>query len=100
MTQYRIRESVRSTHNPDGAIVLELQRGEMFSLNVVGSRILEMVKSRGELNEATIAEHISHEFSINREVAAKDVREFLQSLVGHQLIERPTLDVDIEGEFK
>ena len=87
VTQYRITASVRSTHNRDGAIVLELERGEMFSLNVVGSRILEMMKSSADLDEVNIAEHISHEFGISREIAAKDVREFLQSLVDHRLVE-------------
>lgn len=86
MTNYRIAGSIRSTHNRDGAIVLKLQSGEMFSLNVVGSRILEMVKS-GDLDEAMIIEHISYEFGITQEIAAKDVREFLQSLVGHRLAE-------------
>ena len=42
---YRVSETVRSSHNPDGAIVLDVQQGQMFNLNFVGSRILELLKS-------------------------------------------------------
>ena len=42
---YRVSNTVRSTHNHDGAIVLDIKQGQMFNLNIVGSRILELLKS-------------------------------------------------------
>jgi hypothetical protein len=36
---------VRSTHSQDGAIVLDIRQGQMFNLNFVGSRILELLKN-------------------------------------------------------
>jgi hypothetical protein len=41
---YRVSDSVRSTHGQDGAIVLDIRQGQMFNLNFVGSRILELLK--------------------------------------------------------
>jgi len=42
---YRISKGVRSTHGQDGAIVLDVQQGQMFNLNLVGSKILELLES-------------------------------------------------------
>ena len=38
---FRLSEQVRSTHNQDGAVVLDILHGQMFRLNLVGSRMLE-----------------------------------------------------------
>ena len=83
---YKVSENVRSTHNQDGAIVLDIRQGKIFNLNVVGSRILELLKS-GSSQSSTAAE-ISREFSIGRDLAESDVREFLQTLEKCRLVER------------
>jgi hypothetical protein len=57
---YRVSEGVRSTHGQDGAIVLDVQQGQMFNLNCVGSRILELLESGKE--EPDLVKVISHEF--------------------------------------
>ena len=41
---FRLSEQVRSTHNQDGAVVLDILHGQMFRLNLVGSRMLELLK--------------------------------------------------------
>jgi hypothetical protein len=82
---YRISESVRSTHGQDGAIVLDIQQGQMFNLNLVGSRILELLKIGA--TESTIADEISHKFEVSRDVAESDMREFIESLKQHHLLE-------------
>ncbi len=82
---YRVSETVRSTHSQDGAIVLEVQRGQMFSLNFVGSRILELLKSG--YSELEIVDKIGREFGVRRDLAENDVREFLQTLKERQLVE-------------
>ena len=73
---YRVSATVRSTHNQDGAIVLDVRQGQVFNLNFVGSRILELIKSGSA--ESDIVEKISREFDIGRDLAQKDVQEFLQ----------------------
>ena len=82
---YRVSDTVRSTHNQDGAIVLDLRQGQMFNLNFVGSRILELLKSGSA--ESAIVDEISREFSISRDLAENDVREFLQNLKKSLLVE-------------
>ena len=82
---YRVSDTLRSTHNQDGAIVLDVRQGQMFNLNFVGSRILELLKSGS--TESAIVDEISREFSVRRELAENDVREFLQNLKKCQLAE-------------
>ena len=82
---YRVSDTMRSTHNHDGAIVLDVRHGQMFNLNFVGSRILELLKSGS--TESEIVDEIGREFGVDRELAANDVRDFLQNLKKCQLVE-------------
>ena len=82
---YRVSDMVRSTHNQDGAIVLDVRQGQMFNLNLVGSRILELLMKGS--NEPSIVDEISREFDVNRSIAENDVWEFLQSLKNCHLVE-------------
>ena len=56
----KLSEHVRSTHNTDGAVVLDILHGEMYRLNFVGSRMLELLKL-GYTN-LQIADAVSREF--------------------------------------
>ena len=81
---YRVSGGVRSTHGQDGAIVLDVQQGQMFNLNRVGSRILELLESGSEESQIVIV--ISREFNVSQEVVADDVREFIAALRKHKLV--------------
>lgn len=81
---FRIPEHVRSTHSPDGAAILDVLHGQMFRLNLAGSRILELLKQ--EFAEPEIAEQLANEFGIDRVLADADVREFLEMLEKHHLV--------------
>jgi hypothetical protein len=78
-------ESIRSTRTEDGRILLDVCHGQMFSLNVVGSRILELVE-RG-WDEAPIAEEISRAYSTTIEVARADVHNFINALRKHSILQ-------------
>lgn len=82
---YRVSDRVRSTHDQDGAIVLDVRQGQMFKLNCVGSRILELLK-RGS-TESEIVDEITREFGVNRSFAENDVQEFFQNLKKCGLVE-------------
>jgi hypothetical protein len=82
---FMLREQVRSTHNQDGAVVLDILHGQMFRLNLVGSRMLELLR-QGH-TETEIVEQVGLEFSVDREIVASDLREFLVHLEKHHLIE-------------
>jgi hypothetical protein len=79
-----VSDGVRSTHGQDGAIVLDIHQGQMFNVNPVGSRILELLESGSA--EADIVETISREFGVGRDIVEKDVREFIESLRKHKLV--------------
>ena len=82
---YRLSNRVRSTHSQDGAVVLDIRQGQMFNVNFVGSRILELLKTGP--TESAIVDEISHEFGVSRDLAENDVRAFLQSLERSHLVE-------------
>jgi coenzyme PQQ synthesis protein D (PqqD) len=88
---YKVSDTVRSTHSKDGAIVLNIRQGQMFNLNFVGSRILELLKD--ESAQAEIVDEISRKFEVSRNVAENDVREFLQKLKKRHLVEECEPDV-------
>src|SRR5690348_11381664 len=83
-TKYTLSETARSTHGQDGAVVLEVHQGRMFSVNRLGSRVLELLKS--ERTKSEIANAISGEFEVSRDKVEKDLREFLAILAQHKLI--------------
>lgn len=82
---HKISDTVRTAHSQDGAIVLDVRQGQMFNLNLVGSRILELLKNGN--SESEIVDRISREFEVSRDVAKSDLREFLEALKKHKLIE-------------
>jgi hypothetical protein len=84
-TMYKVSDTVHSTHNQDGAIVLDVRQGQMFNLNFVGSRVFELLKSGSP--ESVIVDEISREFGVRQNIAEKDVHEFLQNLKKCQLVE-------------
>jgi len=82
---YKVSEGIRSTHGQDGAIVLDIRQGQMFNLNLVGSKILELLETGS--SESEIAAVISREFRAAPDLVEKDVREFLETLRRRKLIE-------------
>jgi hypothetical protein len=90
---YRVSEGVRSTHGQDGAIVLDIRQGQMFNLNLVGSRILELLETGA--TEAAIVDKISQKFEVRRDLAESDVREFIESLKQHRVLE----DSGLNGQY-
>jgi len=81
-------DSVRSTRTEDGRILLDVCHGQMFSLNVVGSRILELVEQGWD--EAPIAEEISRAYSTTIELARTDVRDFIDALRKRSILQANT----------
>ena len=80
-----LSEYVRSTHSQDGAIALDIREGKMFRMNLVGSRIVELLRTA--LSESEIVERLALEFAAERATVAADVREFLEQLRQHHLLD-------------
>lgn len=81
-----ICSAIRQTQTPDGAVLLDIERGQMLCLNPVGSKILELVGSGFE--EEEIASEVSALSGMNIKTVRTDVHEFLGTLTRHHVIER------------
>jgi hypothetical protein len=57
----------------------------MFSLNVVGSKILELIEQGWD--EARIADEISRTYATTIEVVRSDVRDFIEALHKHSILQ-------------
>ena len=65
--------------------MLDIRQGQMFNLNLVGSRILELLATG--TTESAIVDEISQKFEVKRDLAESDVREFIESLKQHRVLE-------------
>jgi hypothetical protein len=83
---YKLGETIRTAYGQDGAVALDIRQGRMFNLNLVGSRILELLQDGS--TESEIANQISREFNVGRDVAGNDLQEFLQTLNKYHLVEQ------------
>lgn len=81
----KLSEQIRSTHDQDGAVLLDIRQGQMFRLNPVASRILELLKLG--YPESRITDEISREFGADRETVKNDLGEFLAHLETYGLLE-------------
>lgn len=80
----QISETVRTAANQDGAVLMDISQGQMFSINPIGSRIWQELHDGRSPEE--IAEAIVTDFGISQEQALNDVNEFVQQLDGQELI--------------
>jgi hypothetical protein len=80
----RISETVRTAANQDGAVLMDIDQGQMYSINPGGARILQQLNDGRSPEE--IAETFVTDFGISREQALKDVNEFVHQLEAQQLI--------------
>jgi hypothetical protein len=87
---HKVSDAVRSTHGQDGAVVLDIRQGQMFNVNPVGSRILELLESVS--CEQEIVDAVSQEFNADIEMVKRDITEFLEALKAHQLVLGPGED--------
>src|SRR5260370_42457739 len=76
----------RETASEDGAVLLDIEQGICFSLNPVGLKIWELLKTHHSVDE--IADDLAQDFPVSRSQLFSDVIEFLQSLEAKRLIHR------------
>jgi hypothetical protein len=82
---FHISDSIRQTQTMDGGVLLDVRHGRMFCLNLVGAKILELLE-RG-YDESRIADEISRDYRVSREVAHADVTEFIESLEKNHILQ-------------
>jgi hypothetical protein len=81
---YRVSETVRTTHGKDGAIMLDIQQGQILHLNRMGSLIFMRLEQNE--SESQIIDEIIREFPIEPELFHQDLTDFLQALERRGLI--------------
>ena len=81
-----IAPGVRETASEDGAALLDIEQGICFSLNPVGLKIWELLKTHHSVDE--IADELAQAFPVSRSQLLSDVVEFLESLEAKRLIRR------------
>jgi hypothetical protein len=79
-----ISDTIRRTETPDGGILLDVERGQIFCLNVVGSKIVELL-DRG-YDEAYIADQIGAAYGTDINTVRGDVQAFLKALNQHRIL--------------
>jgi hypothetical protein len=92
-----ISQFIRLTKSQDGGILLDVEHGAIFSLNPVGTRIIELLEEGQSLS--SLVRQISREFGVSEEIVKGDVDEFLSSLQQQQLLnEQDTGNRPAQGE--
>jgi hypothetical protein len=77
----------RETSSEDGAVILDIEQGIRFRLNLVGFRIWELLKKQRSLDQ--IVDGLVQEFSVSRSQLLSDATEFIEALEAKHLIHRP-----------
>lgn len=88
---FRISDTIRRTQTVDGGILLDIHHGQMFCLNVVGAKILELMQQG--YDESRIADEISRDYKVPRDTVRADVLEFIESLHKHHVLAIRSADV-------
>jgi len=89
---FKISNPIRRTETADGGILLDILHGQMFSLNIVGAKILELMQ-RG-YDESRITDEISRDYGVSRELVRADVVDFIEILHKHHILQ-PIRSADV-----
>jgi hypothetical protein len=86
MNSLNLAPSVRSVFSQDGAVLMEIKQGMMYTSNPVGGRILELL-SQGRSAE-NVVETISCECAVSKETVRHDLERFIEQLRSYGLVEQ------------
>jgi hypothetical protein len=89
MNSLNLVPSVRSVFSQDGAVLMEIKQGMMYTSNPVGGRILKLL-SQGVPAESVV-ETISRECSTPQETVRRDLERFVEQLRSYGLVEQSTI---------
>ena len=79
----RVADHVRWLTTAQGTVLLETKEGKIFTLDPFGSRIWSDVQTG--LSVQAMIDNVSRDFDVPREVAARDVKEFVAALKAYSL---------------
>lgn len=82
---FRVSDTIRQTQTMDGGVLLDVRHGQMFCLNLVGAKIIQLLE-RG-YDESRIADKISRDYGVSRELVRADVIEFIEALEKNHILQ-------------
>lgn len=82
---FTLAESVRRTQTEDGGILLDIHHGQIFSLNAVGSQMIELLEKG--FDEGQIAAQVADAYAADIETIRADVRDFIAVLQKHHILQ-------------
>ncbi len=68
------------------AVLLDLQTGQYYGVNEVGTRIWELVQEPRSLE--SIVDELERQYEVGRDLLETDAGKFLEQLLDHDLVER------------
>jgi Coenzyme PQQ synthesis protein D (PqqD) len=83
---WMISPDVRATHSEDGAVLLDINQGLCYSLNVVGSQIWLTIESSPGIRLEGIVDALQTHFQVPREQLRTDTAEYLSNLLQKGLL--------------
>jgi hypothetical protein len=84
--RWEVSPDVRSAYSEDGAVLLDIDKGLCYSLNVVGSRIWVTIESSPGIHLEAIVDALQTHFQISRQELRTDTTEYLNSLLQKGLV--------------
>jgi hypothetical protein len=84
--KFRAAENVKAVTSPEGLVLLHVRKGVFFRANLVGARIWANLSDGCSI--ARIVSGVAEEFDAPCDVVAKDVHEFIASLVDQGFLEK------------
>ena len=79
-----VSDAIRAMRTQDGSVLLDIRHGQIFSLNIIGSEILELLQ-RG-FDETSIVDRIACGYNADAALISKDIRQFLDALRKHHIV--------------
>jgi|SRR5271170_777110 len=81
---HTISDSIRCSRTPDGSILLDVRQGQVFRLNVLGSKILELLQEGS--SEEEIVHQISGSYDVDIDTVRIDLRNFFKALSQNKIL--------------
>ena len=79
--KWTISPYARATHSPDGCVLLDIEKGRCYSLNVVGARMwLTIEGSPSGITLEAIVNALETQFEVPRNELETDTAEYLDKL--------------------
>jgi hypothetical protein len=85
--KWAVSPGIRATSSADGAVLLDIERGVIFTLNTVGAKLWQMLESSaGRSSLDDIVDVLRLDFDIPREQLEEDTNSYLQDLLKQGLV--------------